>query len=89
MSDLQTRPQTPAPNLATIPAELSDRVQWVCWAYALDTNGKSTKVPDTPGTTSKASHSRPASWRGFTEAVASYQARPDFFAGIGVVRTRS
>jgi len=85
MSDLQTRPQTPAPNLAAIPAELTARVQWVCWAYALDTNGKPTKIPYTPGTTSKASHSRRGSWRGFTEAVASYQARPDFFAGIGYV----
>ncbi len=79
------RPVAPAPNLDAIPAELIARVQWVCWSYALGKNGKWTKVPYTPGTTSKASHSRPASWRSFADAVNCYQARPDFFDGIGYV----
>ncbi|MEO7908595.1 MAG: hypothetical protein ABIV47_02990 [Roseiflexaceae bacterium] len=77
--------QTSTPNLANIPAELIARVQWVCWCYALDKNGKPTKIAYTPGTSSKASHSRPSQWRSFAEAVASYQARSDFFAGIGYV----
>lgn len=39
-------------------------------------------MPYTPGTTRRASHSRPSSWRSFAEAWATYQARPDFFDGI-------
>ena len=79
------RPQAPVPQITRIPQELKYRHQWVCWAYMLDKNGKWTKVPYTPGTTSKASHSRPASWRSLAEAVATYHARPDFFSGIGYV----
>ena len=82
---LQTaRPVAPAPNLDTIPAELIARVQWVCWRYEPNKAGtKWTKVLYTPHTTSKASHSRSSDWRNFQAAVSCYQARPDYFDGIG------
>lgn len=86
MSNLQTRPQAPTPNLAGIPAELTSRPQWVCWRYELNKAGdKWTKVLYTPHTTYKASHSKASDWRSFQAAVSCYQARPDFFDGIGYV----
>src|SRR5690349_2663908 len=91
MNALQTRaaqpakPTAPAPRLGAIPAELTSRPQWVCWRYELGDNGKWTKVPYTPDTVRKASHSKPSAWRSFKAAVNCYQARPDFFDGIGYV----
>jgi hypothetical protein len=46
---LQTRPQAPAPNPNAIPAELIARVQWMCWWYEQDNNGKWTKPLIIPG----------------------------------------
>lgn len=79
------RPIAPAPRLDAIPAELTSRPQWVNWRYELGDNGKWTKRLYTPGTTRKASHSRPSHWRSYAEAVCTYQTRPDFFDGIGYV----
>lgn len=85
MTEATARPSAPAPNFAAIPTELTSRPQWVCWRYELDRKGKWTKVPYTPGTTRKASHSKPSTWRSFKAAVNCYLERPDFFDGIGYV----
>jgi hypothetical protein len=81
---LQTaRPQAPAPNLATIPAELTSRPQWVMWRYELK-DGKWTKVPY-GARKYKASTTRPTSWLSFNTAIERYRANLDYFDGIGYV----
>ncbi len=55
-----------------IPAELRDLDQWVTWRREGKPDGKPTKVPYRPDFTSgKASHSDPATWGSYAEAVAT------------------
>ena len=70
------------------PAELTSRKQWVLWRYeqASKPDAKPNKVPYHPKPF-KASHSKPSHWVPFADAVAAYEARPDFFSGIGFVFT--
>jgi hypothetical protein len=84
MSDIlqAARPVAPAPNVANIPAELIARVQWVCWWYEQDKNGKWTKPLIIPGTKSNASHSNRKHWRSFPEAYAAYMQSPTSAGGI-------
>jgi primase-polymerase (primpol)-like protein len=67
-----TRPIAPAPIAENIPAELEARRQFIVWRYKLRKD-KWTKVPYTPGTTSKARSNAPSTWRSFAEALACYQ----------------
>lgn len=76
------RPKIAAPIFKNIPLELCQRKQWVCWVPEWR-NGKMTKIPITPGTTSNARSNAPATWGTFEAAKASYLARPDYFGGIG------
>jgi hypothetical protein len=79
---IEQHPIVAPPIVANIPPELMVRTQWVCWAFARRQD-KWTKVPYTPGTTTKARSNAPTTWRTFAEALACYEQRPDFFSGIG------
>lgn len=80
------RPAAPPPNIDVIPAELKERRQWVLWRYDLNQRSRKwDKVPYTPGKVEKAKTNSPSTWGSFADAVASYQARPDYFDGIGYV----
>jgi putative DNA primase/helicase len=67
----------------SIPSELKNLHQWVCWQWVLR-GGKWTKPPMQPDGRS-ASHSEPSTWVGFSEALRAYE--QGRFAGIGVVVT--
>ena len=43
-----------SPSVENIPAQLTERPQWVCWRLE-QRQGKTTKVPYTPGTLRRAS----------------------------------
>lgn len=81
------QPTAAPPIIENIPAELKQRRQWVVWCYEWRADnqggGKWTKVPYTPGTTSKAMPNKESTWRSFQAAHACYQERADFFSGIG------
>lgn len=70
------------PIVASIPAELMDTTQWVCWRFEWRKE-KWTKVPFTPHTAKKARSNAASSWQSFQAALSCYQERPDFFDGIG------
>lgn len=55
-----------------IPAELTDRCQWVTWRYILRAE-KWTKIPYTATTGREAKSTDPVSWSTFAEALARYQ----------------
>lgn len=71
-----------------IPADLKERPQWVCWRYQ-QKEGKWTKIPVNPKTTSNAKPNDPTTWGTFAEALALYQRQPerqpDKYAGVGYV----
>ncbi|MBN1975953.1 MAG: DNA primase [Anaerolineae bacterium] len=67
-----------------IPAELRELPAWVCWR-AERRNGKSTKVPYTPGG-SLASVADPETWATFPAVLDAYQ-NGGGFDGVGVVLT--
>lgn len=79
------RPNTRAPIYHQIPAELQARPQWVVWAWALDKNGKWTKIPHNPKSGAKASTSAPRTWGTFAQAKAAYLENPIGLAGVGYV----
>ncbi len=65
---------TPLPLCVnTIPDELKQRPQWVCWGYewrrGLDGKGKWTKPPYTPTTGDYAKSNDPTTWGTFEAAV--------------------
>lgn len=70
------------PIVESVPAELMDKTQWVCWRFEWRKE-KWTKVPFTPHTAKKARSNAASSWRSFQAALSCYQDRPDFFDGIG------
>jgi len=68
-----------------IPDQLTERPQWVCWRRETR-YGKSTKVPYTPGTRSRASSTDLITWRTFKEALEAYEtSEPMACDGIGFV----
>ncbi|EJN57421.1 phage NrS-1 polymerase family protein [Halogranum rubrum] len=68
----------------SLPEELVDRPQWVCWRRA-ERDGKATKIPVEPGVGSFASSTDPETWADFETAVAYLErGRAD---GIGFVFT--
>src|SRR5687768_4052995 len=72
------------PIIENIPAQLTERPQWVCWR--LETRGdKPTKVPYTPGTERRASSTDLLTWRTFREALEAYEAAQPPYDGIGFV----
>ena len=46
------------PIIENIPEQLTERPQWVCWRLE-ERDGRTTKVPYTPGTLRRASADRP------------------------------
>ncbi len=58
-------------TLASIPASLKDRRQWICWKYETKPDGKITKPPVSPHTGRIASATDPKNWVSFDEAVAA------------------
>lgn len=69
----------PEASGACIPANLTDRNQWVVWRYE-ERNGKQTKVPYNPMTGLPASSTNPRTWVTFGQALTS-----EGFAGVGFV----
>jgi hypothetical protein len=65
-------------------AELKSRRQWVAWHY-VTRNGRQTKPPINPHNGQGASHSDPATWGTYEEAVEC--ARTRGFPGVGYVIT--
>ncbi|SFL47055.1 hypothetical protein SAMN04487950_3918, partial [Halogranum rubrum] len=70
----------------SIPEELADRPQWVCWRRA-ERDGKATKIPVVPGVGSFASSTDPETWSDF-ETACDYleRGRAD---GVGFVFTEA
>jgi putative DNA primase/helicase len=67
-----------------IPEDLKRRPQWVCWRLE-EREGKTTKVPYTPGTERRASSTDMMTWRTFEEALGAYEAQEPPYDGIGFV----
>jgi hypothetical protein len=68
-------------NPDTIPRELRDRAQWVCWRLT-ERNGRKTKVPIDPATGRNAAADNPATWGTFDAALS--RCRGDSgLAGVG------
>jgi len=72
------------PIIENIPEQLAERPQWVCWRTEMR-EGKSTKVPYTPGTERRASTTNLMTWRTFSEALSAYEAGEPPYDGIGFV----
>ncbi len=70
------------PITETIPTQLTERPQWVCWRLE-ERAGKATKVPYTPSTLRRASSTDLMTWRTFDEALAAYEAGEPPYDGIG------
>ncbi len=69
-------------NTDKIPQTLKDKKRWLCWSGGAR-DGKETKIPYTPGTTSLGSSTNPKTWREFSTAIADVEkGRRD---GIGYV----
>jgi putative DNA primase/helicase len=73
-----------SPSVENIPAQLTERPQWVCWRLE-QRQGKTTKVPYTPGTLRRASSTDLMTWRSFSEALAAYEAGEPPYDGVGFV----
>lgn len=71
-----------APIIENIPAQLTERPQWVCWRLELR-DSKLTKVPFVPGTARRASSTDLMTWRTFSEALAAYRTGEPPYDGIG------
>jgi putative DNA primase/helicase len=72
------------PIVENIPAQLTERPQWVCWRLE-ERDSKPTKVPYIPGTLRGASSTDLLTWRTFSEALAAYEAGEQPYDGIGFV----
>nr|HMQ13761.1 VapE family protein [Candidatus Competibacter phosphatis]HMR03634.1 VapE family protein [Candidatus Competibacter phosphatis] len=69
---------------ATIPAELTERPQWVCWRYE-QRGGKTTKAPIDAKSNGRLAHAKSndsATWASYAEAVATCERYPEL-AGVG------
>ncbi len=69
-------------GFGSVPAELRERDQWVCWRFE-DRGGKKTKVPVNPNTSANASSTDPGTWGTFEAAVARAEAYR--MEGVGFV----
>lgn len=66
-----------------IPAELTERPQWVLWRYE-ERDGKLTKPP-LKANGKGASHSNPSTWTSFDQALIACESEAGSFNGIGFV----
>jgi putative DNA primase/helicase len=73
---------SPALDIASIPAALRERPQWVCWKY-IERDGKQTKCPLNARGGGRADSTDPKTWSSFDDAVAAW--RTGRYAGIGYV----
>ena len=76
------KPTAIEPQLDSIPLELRERTQWVCWRYEWE-DGRWNKTPYNPQTRYKASTTNPDTWSSFKLASAVY--RKGGFDGVGYV----
>lgn len=75
-----------APIFENIPQQLQQIPNWVIWRYEFESEKQRwTKVPYIPGTTKKASSTKPGHWRSFSDAKQAYLERTDYFDGVGFV----
>jgi putative DNA primase/helicase len=73
------------PITESIPEQLTERPQWVCWCLE-EREGKATKVPYVPGTERRASSTDLMTWTTFSVARAAYEAgKPLAYDGLGFV----
>ena len=83
----EARSKVLKPRFDAIPGELKELNQWAVWRYELNSDGKLTKVPYRPlQPTRRASHSDPATWASFDDAVRACQEGD--FDGIKFALTR-
>jgi putative DNA primase/helicase len=75
-----------APNAASIPREMRDTAQWVCWRYEPSPSNpeKLTKVPYSAHDGNLASSTDPATWATFKQALL-YHVDNEWTDGIGMV----
>ncbi len=81
---MQATTPVSAPIIENIPERLTERPQWVCWRLE-EREGKTTKVPYTPGMERRASSTDLMTWRTFSEALAAYETGEPPYDGIGFV----
>lgn len=75
------------PSVENIPAELRELKRWAPWrAQWNEKRGKWDKIPCTPSGTGLSTN-QPERWLPFDAALKAYTARPDHFAGVGLVMT--
>src|SRR5215216_5036490 len=79
------QPTSSPARYANIPRELIDRAQWLAWKWVPSKRkpGERDKLPINPHTGKAGSHSNPATWGSFAEAVMRMQR--DHLDGIGFV----
>lgn len=83
---VMTERTDPALFFDSIPQELRNRDQWVCWKLE-ERMGKLTKVPYSARSGYAASSTNPNTWATFDEAVAHFRAHRSRLNGIGFVLT--
>lgn len=74
-----------------IPKALRERKQWVCWKYAKPSGGNSdrwSKLPVSPVTGQLAKSTAESTWADFDTALAFFEGRRAFLAGVGFVFSR-
>lgn len=69
--------------IQTVPIELRQRRQWVCWGY-IERDGKPTKCPFNARTGGKADSTDASTWSSFDEAARAY-ATDKRYEGVGFV----
>ena len=80
------KPQALHPRFTAMPAELKALAQWVLWRYALDKNGRWTKIPMRVDGQRKASSTYPDTWASFERVAAAYHQFHNV-DGVGFVLT--
>ena len=68
----------------TVPSDLENIAQWVCWRYAVR-DGKTTKIPVNARTGGNAMTDTPSTWVDFETALTYYDRNPAYVSGVGLV----
>src|SRR3954464_7641684 len=74
-------------NSKSIPQELRDLPQWVCWKWGTKADGKPTKVPIRAIDGGNASSTEPEDWTSFQNAFNAWRMGHGNVAGVGFVFT--
>ena len=82
-----TAASRPLPGFPAIPLELRERTQWVCWRRKPGPEGKIKKIPVDPKNGKNGSHSDPATWGTYEQALAQFT--KGTVTGIGFVFTEN